>query len=481
MEMTENLFDNIINTASDCVFWKDKKRRFVGVNQAFLDFYGFESSDVLIGKTDEDMGWHTNPEPYKQDELRVLSGHSTYKVPGKCIIRGEERDILATKRPIYENGEIVGLVGSFIDITDILKKETVERGENRIYGVKYLRRYPFFDKVLDEVSIDEVLDPLTGLISRSYFLEFAKSLIRDNTPFSFTMMDLDNFKQINDTHGHHAGDMTLSTISKNLMIYTKEFGIIGRFGGDEILIINFRDISYSENKIFFEDIYNNHGILRQLYTIEGFSLFITATAGCVSYPKDAEDFDTLFSLADKTLYHGKSIGRNCYTIYIKEKHENIDIQDLAKKGIYSNMSELMARLQSSESLEDKLSSIMGLLRVQLRITDLYYISPEHKIHSIMDQSLNEEVDDIAHIMPEEIYTDTTLDGIKDKCPKLYKLFSDLNKQSIMIVRTGLDNEDNGYLICAEPTQRIWQDDECALIYFIAKSVSAYIRLHHYPN
>lgn len=50
MDMTVDLFNSIINTAQDCVFWKDKDRHFVGVNQAFLDFYGFKSADILIGK-----------------------------------------------------------------------------------------------------------------------------------------------------------------------------------------------------------------------------------------------------------------------------------------------------------------------------------------------------------------------------------------------------------------------------------------------
>ena len=82
LNMTLELFDGIINTSQDCVFWKDSERRFLGVNQAFLDFYGFESADVLIGKNDEDMGWHSDPEPFKQDEMRVLAGRSTYKVQG---------------------------------------------------------------------------------------------------------------------------------------------------------------------------------------------------------------------------------------------------------------------------------------------------------------------------------------------------------------------------------------------------------------
>ena len=167
MEMTVDLFDSIINTSQDCVFWKDKERRFLGVNQAFLDFYGFDSVEVLLGKTDEDMGWHSDPEPFKQDELRVLSGKSTYKVQGKCFIRGEERDIIASKRPLYDGDEIVGLVGSFVDITDVIRRKNKIDGSQVLYTIEDLRKYPFFDKIIDEISLDEILDTLTGVLSRA--------------------------------------------------------------------------------------------------------------------------------------------------------------------------------------------------------------------------------------------------------------------------------------------------------------------------
>ena len=108
----------IINATSTCVFWKDTRRRFLGVNQAFLNYYGFPSANMLIGKTDEDMGWHSDPDPFKNDEEEVLRGNSTYRVHGTCIARGVERDILATKSPIYENGKIVGLVGTFEDVSE---------------------------------------------------------------------------------------------------------------------------------------------------------------------------------------------------------------------------------------------------------------------------------------------------------------------------------------------------------------------------
>lgn len=130
------LFNKLMNTTQDCIFWKDTERRFVGVNQAFLDFYGFESEDVVLGKTDEDMGWHPDPIPFMEDELGVLKGKSTHNVHGQCIVKGEIRDIIATKTPIYDNGEIIGLVGSFMDVTDehrrIAKIERLRKLNDRL-------------------------------------------------------------------------------------------------------------------------------------------------------------------------------------------------------------------------------------------------------------------------------------------------------------------------------------------------------------
>ena len=118
-----DFFQKILDTTQECIFWKDEHRRFVGVNRAFLEFYGFPSADVLIGKTDEDMGWHPDPDKFKDDELRVLQGESTRLVHGTCVIRGKVRDILASKSPLYEEGRIIGLVGSFIDVTEQIEQE----------------------------------------------------------------------------------------------------------------------------------------------------------------------------------------------------------------------------------------------------------------------------------------------------------------------------------------------------------------------
>ncbi|MFZ2755421.1 MAG: ATP-binding protein [Atopobiaceae bacterium] len=112
------LLQSILDTAPTAMFWKDRNRRFEGANKAFLDFYEFGSLDDILGKNDEDMGWHPNPGPFKSDEERVIEeGMSTHRVPGECMSRGRLCHIVASKSPRYENGEIVGLVGNFEDVT----------------------------------------------------------------------------------------------------------------------------------------------------------------------------------------------------------------------------------------------------------------------------------------------------------------------------------------------------------------------------
>ena len=126
---TSVLLEKILDTTQTALFWKDKNRRFLGANKAFLDYYGFPSEQVILGKNDEDMGWHKDEEPFHSDEVMVLTtGRSTYRVHGKCMSHGELRDIVASKSPLVENGEIVGLVGSFEDVTDeIRRQEQIEK------------------------------------------------------------------------------------------------------------------------------------------------------------------------------------------------------------------------------------------------------------------------------------------------------------------------------------------------------------------
>ncbi len=468
MEMTVDLFDSIINTSQDCVFWKDKDRRFLGVNQAFLDYYGFESAEVLIGKNDEEMGWHSDPEPYKQDELRVLAGKSTYKVQGKCIIRGKERDIIASKRPLYDGDEIVGLVGSFVDITDVVQRKNKNDGSQVLYSINDLRKYSYFDRIVDEVSLDEILDPLTGILNRSYSMKFVRSLIAEEIPFSFTIIDLDNFKFVNDNYGHTAGDKVLSEISKDLAGFTKGFALAGRFGGDELLLIDLKNISQSDKFNFFEKLYGKSNVLRKEVFFENGATFVTGTSGCASFPKDSDNFSDLFSLIDKMLYVGKSMGRNCYKIYDEEKHRYVEIRKIAKNGIFKTMHKLRSEIEKEKTLEGKLKKAMPQLGEILQIKDLYYVSPEGKMRAALDKNFCYDASDLRVIMDEDLISQGSLDLIKRHAPKFYKALINNGFESVLISKIRKESKIKGYLVCAvDRSLRIWQENECALVYYVA--------------
>lgn len=161
------LLHKILETTQTAIFWKDEKRRFLGANRAFLNYYDFPSESVIIGKTDEDMGWHQEEEPFRHDELWVLkTGHRTFRVPGRCMSHGEMRNIVASKSPLIENGKIVGLVGSFEDVTDEVrqKKRIIDLNEQLISALSKARAA---DKAktsfLSNVSHD-MRTPLNGIL-----------------------------------------------------------------------------------------------------------------------------------------------------------------------------------------------------------------------------------------------------------------------------------------------------------------------------
>ncbi|MCR5097940.1 MAG: GGDEF domain-containing protein [Lachnospiraceae bacterium] len=470
MKMTVELFDSIINTSQDCVFWKDKERRFLGVNQAFLDFYGFESADILIGKTDEEMGWHSDPEPFKRDELRVLAGRSTYKVQGKCMVRDEERDIIASKRPLYDGDEVIGLVGSFVDITDVLRRSL---GDSKVlYTIDILRKYSYFDKLVDEVGLNEITDPLTGVLSRPYVVKFVHSLIEEQRPFTFSMIDLDNFKYINDYFGHEAGDKVLTVVASKLAKYTEDFGLVGRFGGDEFLLIDLLHTSREEKDGFFEKLYKESGALSVNVEFDNGSSFIAATTGAASFPYDADSFDDLFGKIDKMLYLGKSVGRNCYKIYDNDKHRDIKIINVSKYGVYTSMSRIRALTEEAEGITAKLTAVAPLITEILLIDDIYFIDPDGVMHAVNNSSFSADAGDIGKLMVDDVFNDGSLDRVQKESPVFYSVLMEHCLGLVMVTRIRKQNEIKGYLVCAaKRNNRIWQENECAILYYLAGLLS----------
>ena len=348
-----------------------------------------------------------------------------------------------------------------------------------MYDAAQLSRYPYFEERLMQFSLEMLLDPLTGLVSRAYILGFVRALIDAGTPFTFGILDLDNFKFINDTYGHSVGDQVLSDVAGNLARFLDGYGLAGRFGGDEFLFVNLRDRTYADKKAFLSDLYSAHGVLRRSVTLPDCDLFITGTVGCATCPDDARDYETLFSLIDKTLYRGKVKGRNCYIIYVEEKHRDIRIRHIARDGIYTLMHRLARQFEMVPGLRHRLSSVTPVLMDALQVSDLYYTGPGRVLRSVRNRSLKKDVGDIDELLKhDDHFTTNTLERLRTRCPRLHAALTSMEVESLMIVRVSMDGSGtNGYLLCAEPRSlRIWQEDECALLYFLAKLIAARIRL-----
>ena len=209
-----------------------------------------------------------------------------------------------------------------------------------MYEAADLSIYPFFNELLKATPLPAMLDSLTGVLARPYMIDFIHHLIEEKVEFTAAMIDLDNFKSFNDHYGHSVGDRVLSTVADKLIHFVGSSGLVGRFGGDEFLIVAFIGNDYERIHDFYETMYNDRvtgrssNVFRQDIRIDHLKLFISATLGSASFPKDAEDFETLFSLMDKTLYRGKFKGRNCYIIYVPEKHAHLEIPKMAPHSLY---------------------------------------------------------------------------------------------------------------------------------------------------
>ena len=218
MNSPEQLWSNLVHSELFRIFWKDRDRRFLGASQGFLDFYGFSSAEEIIGKTDEDLGWHVHPDLYMNDEYQVIQeGMTFHHVPGKCMSHGENKDIFASKMPVYDvNGEITGLLGYFID------KETLDNSDQR--GRESSRR-----------------DLLTGLLNSRGISEEADAFHDEyylrGTDFVRIHIGINDFDTLNEQYGFDFGDKLLRTFGHALR---QGFGVksaIGRYAGRKFTII----------------------------------------------------------------------------------------------------------------------------------------------------------------------------------------------------------------------------------------------------
>ncbi len=142
---TDDLWNAMVDMKSIGLFWKDKNRRFLGANPAFMRYYNFTSLDAILGKNDEDMGWHVAPEVFKSIEESVIADSKQISGHGTCIADGTIHDIMAFKGPIIHDGKVAGLIGYFKDITkdthdlDVMHNKFELDSETGLYNLQGFR------------------------------------------------------------------------------------------------------------------------------------------------------------------------------------------------------------------------------------------------------------------------------------------------------------------------------------------------------
>lgn len=177
------------------------------------------------------------------------------------------------------------------------------------------------DKAADISVQDELRDAGTDLLNKKAITNYARKLIdkRVGHKVTIAIIDINDFKSVNDTYGHMFGDEVLRDVAGILKKTVGRNGLCGRIGGDEMFIVMEHLEDDESIRTVFRTIKNN---VSWLYHNDPRNINkITCSIGAASYPDDAKDLDTLFSIADKMLYLAKEKGKNRYIIYRPDLHE----------------------------------------------------------------------------------------------------------------------------------------------------------------
>ncbi|MDY6323525.1 MAG: EAL domain-containing protein [Catonella sp.] len=276
----EVLWKNLIKRSDINLFWKDTDRKFVGVSNAFLDAYGFEDDSAVIGKNDEEVGWHVKPAPFKSDEEAVLTeGASFIGVPGECIIDGELKKISATKFPIYSDGKLIGLMGYFRDVDNIINKYS-------------------------DMHKNEQIDEVTGLFnaygSVGALYKFADTYERNEGDFALIYLDIRDYTGLLRSYGPDWCSELLKEVANGLREVVGVTGVIGRLDGDHFTIIKQFGNS-SEIKSLIEKIREK---VLGIHDIDGNKCTVYISVGYALY-SEMEEVEHIRHLASERLEQDK--------------------------------------------------------------------------------------------------------------------------------------------------------------------------------
>lgn len=305
----------VMNMMRDKVFEYDS-------HTGIITIYCYINNRSEIIEKDNLEEWHNRVKrlgfvPKEQSECferlcdNIRSGAESFSITFRSAImsKGERNDLLSFKGQTVSDGSeriiTVGLItelGSRMTGTDVLFEAS---------GVK-------LDETTGVLNKKAITDEVTAAINFS-------NIVNTGQKMYLMIWDIDNFKQVNDTYGHYFGDEVIKQFAKGLNYAVGSRGLVGRIGGDEFMVL-IKDIDEVDSLRIMLKAVRSKLKMELAQRKNGYEF--SASIGVSEYSKDGTDYETLFKIADASLYIAKEKGKDRYIIYDKEKHGDLLKDDL---------------------------------------------------------------------------------------------------------------------------------------------------------
>ncbi|TCJ05453.1 putative bifunctional diguanylate cyclase/phosphodiesterase [Cytobacillus praedii] len=332
----------VFENTSEGVMITDARGRIISVNPAFEIVTGYNAEEV-IGNNPNILQSGVHDEAFYQTMWNQIYDMGVWK--GEIWNKRKNDELYPEWLTISvikdDNGNITNYVGVFSDISD--QKYTEKQ-------LRFLAHYDSLTGVANRYSLNKRLEGL---------LQTAE---RYNQQLALLFLDLDRFKQVNDTLGHNYGDMLLKLVSSRLKDLLKNKDMIARLGGDEFVIV-LPNLKHPKEAIHIaERIIES---LSQSFLLESHEVYVTASIGISLYPLDGIDTETLLKNADKAMYDAKSSGKNQYELFHQDMHQDeskqMMLETYLRKALERNELYLVYHpIVDTESLE--IVSVEALVR-----------------------------------------------------------------------------------------------------------------------
>ena len=329
-------------------------------------------------------------------------------------------------------------------------------------------------------------DPMLDMLNKKAIIAYAQDRLQHPELTTYlVMLDLDNFKMVNDTFGHMFGDEVLVTFTEIINKAIGKHGLVGRMGGDEVLIVT-RDIPDKPTlRIYLREIRTN---LELAYKGKLNGISLTCSIGAAAYPIHAATYRETMELADKMLYLAKEKGRNRYLIYTPELHEDyvknnqgtdfepqVPTKQYDAVGLMQYMltDYLTLQISSNDYAFEQVGKAFRLNEVLCVYNqgDIGYrwTSEGEKLQE-KDMHFLEIFDPFFDAMnANNLFIMDGLYDVQERFPKLYEKLTARKIESAIFYRLKKNGVPDGYMVFAKRHQRQkWSDYEVMSLATIAK-------------